>query len=213
MEKFIYEALYHYKDDDGEEGYDLFCVQTLEHKEKERIDVLKKILENEDRYIAYQAMIILLSWGLDEGFVKLNEFITDKWYEKAEFEPHRIYGEDNVFDVIADALDIAWFNSMDKKRVIDLFKVILSYYGNMFFEGKIKQVLLKREELAMNILPNIKNALEASLKNKRFYQASQLLSIINKYDKKYVEMLIPEFENLAKIDSRINYNLDEILIK
>jgi hypothetical protein len=213
MEKYIYDALYYYKDDDGEEGYDLFNVQTLDDKDKNRIELLKGILNNEDKYIAYQAMLILLSWGIKEGVDKLNVFIEEKWQEKLEFEPHRIYNEDNVFDVIADALDIAWYNSTDRTWIIEKMKILLSLYGTMFFEGKLKNVLLKRDELAKSLQVQIKSAMESSLLNKRYYQASQLLSVINKYDKNYVNSIIPEFENLSKIDNRINFNLDELLDK
>jgi hypothetical protein len=213
MEKYIYDALYYYKDDDGEEGYDLFNVQTSDDKDKNRIEILKGILNNEDKYIAYQSMLILLSWGVKEGVDKLNVFIEEKWYEKLEFEPHRIYNEDNVFDVIADALDIAWYNSTDRAWVIEKIKILLSFYGTMFFEGKLKNVLLKRDELAKGLLIEIKSALESSLLNKRYYQASQLLSVINKYDKNYVHSIIPEFEKLSQIDNRINFNLEELLVK
>jgi hypothetical protein len=213
MEKYIYDALYYYKDDDGEEGYNLFNVQTLDDKDKNRIEILKGILNNEDKYIAYQAMLILLSWGIKEGVDKLNVFIEEKWQEKLEFEPHRIYNEDNVFDVIADALDIAWYNSTDRVWIIDKMKILLSFYGIMFFEGKLKKVLLKRDEIAKSLLIEIQTAMQSALLNKRYYQASQLLSVINKYDKNYVHSIIPEFEKLSQIDNRINFNLEELLVK
>ncbi len=213
MEKYIYEALYYYKDEDGEEGYDLYNVQLLEQIDNNRIQILKKIIENEDKYISYQAMLILISLGINEGFNKFNDFITEKWYEKLEFEPHRIYDEDNVFDVISRAFNIAYINGAAKLLVIENVKIILSFYGTRFFEGNLKRVLLKRDEISINLTKEIKVALESALKNKRYYQASQLLSLINKYDKAYVSNVIPEFENLAKIDNRINFNLDELSVK
>jgi hypothetical protein len=213
MEKYIYEALYYYKDEGGEEGYDLYNVQLLEHFDNKRIQILKKIIENEDRYISYQAMLILISWGIKEGFNKFNDFITEKWYEKLEFEPHRIYDEDNVFDVISRAFNIAYMNGAAEIFVIENMKIILSFYGTNFFEGNLKRVLLKRDGISINLTTEIKAAIEAALKNNRYYQASQLLSLINKYDKSYVSNVIPEFEKHSQIDNRINFNLEELLVK
>ncbi len=209
MEKYIYDTLYYYKEDD-EEGYDLFNVQLLEHKDDKRIDALKNILNNEDKFIAYQAMLILVAWGIEEGFVTLNTFLKDKWYLEFEFEPHRLYNEDNVLDTIADALDIAWFSSYNKKIITEKIQLILSLYGIMFFEGKLKNILLKRDELTKNILQDVKAAFESAFEQKRYYQASQLYPVIHKHDITYAKKIRPKLEALTIIDKRIAFNLDEV---
>jgi len=104
MDQEIYNALYKYIDEDGNEGEDLREAQLLERFSQERIDKLIHLLSNSDSYISYQSMLILIVWGIDKGFHKLDEFIDNKLDTVTEFEPHRIYGEDNVCDVISDTL-------------------------------------------------------------------------------------------------------------
>ncbi|NMR33339.1 hypothetical protein HIO71_03860 [Chryseobacterium aquaticum] len=47
---------------------------------------------------------------VQEGFQQLDKFIFEKWDEKENFEPHRIHSEDNVYDVISNALNISTLN-------------------------------------------------------------------------------------------------------
>ncbi|RTZ46204.1 hypothetical protein EJ377_17365 [Chryseobacterium arthrosphaerae] len=85
------------------------------------------LLHNDDPYIAYQAMLILLAWAIPEGFKQLDQFIAEKWDEKENFEPHRLHNEDNVYDVITNALYIATFNGKTEQeliRILNIFEYI-----------------------------------------------------------------------------------------
>ena len=73
-----------------------------------------------DVVVSYQAMLILLAWAIPEGFQQLERFISEKWDEKHSFEPHRIYNEDNVYDVIVDALYISTFNGKEEQELLTL---------------------------------------------------------------------------------------------
>lgn len=206
MNKEIHELLYHYSEE-GQEGYDLNEVQLLEERDFERTEKLKLLLHDEDRYIAYQAMLILLAWAEPEGFKQLDRFISEKWNEKETFEPHRIHGEDNVYDVIANALYIAAINGKPEQELYPYIKHFLEIYGTQFFESNLKEFLLKRN--CTLLLSDIEQAMKDALENKRYYQTSQLFPVLVHYDKNYFHKYKDTFKSLIKEDNRIEYNIEE----
>ena len=206
MKNEIHELLYHYNEE-GEEGYDLKEVQLLEERDAERTEKLKLLLHNEDRYIAYQAMLILLAWAEPEGFKQLDRFISEKWTEKETFEPHRIHGEDNVYDVIANALYIAALNGKPEQELYPYIKHFLGIYGTQFFESGLKEFFLKKN--CKPLLNEIQQAMQEALQNKRYYQASQLFPVIVHYDKNNFNTYKETFTSLIKEDNRIEYNIEE----
>ena len=206
MDNHIYEILYHYNED-GYEGYDLSEVQLLEKIDLERVEKLKLLLHNDDQYIAYQAMLILLAWSIPEGFKQLDRFISEKWDEKENFEPHRIYNEDNVYDVITNALSIATLNGKSEQELYPYIKHFMNIYGDKFFESNLKEFLLKKN--CKPLLQEIEQAMQSALKNKRYYQASQLFPIIVHYDKDGYDKFIDIFNDLISQDDRISYNIEE----
>ena len=209
MEKEIYNTLYKYIDEEGNEREDLREVQLLDDFSNERIKKLIDLLHNSDKYISYHAMLILIAWGEDEGFKKLDEFINQKIDLKEEFEPHRIYGEDNVYDVISDALYISTYNTNDEDKIYPYIKTMLGMYGDKFFESRLKSILLKLKKTHI-LLPAIKKAIDLSLQKERYYQASQLLPIIAKHEKHKLKEYINMFKPYVQFDKRIEYNLEEI---
>lgn len=206
MKNEIHELLYHYSEE-GQEGYDLNEVQLLEERNAERTEKLKLLLHNEDRYIAYQAMLILLAWAEPEGFKQLDRFISEKWNEKETFEPHRIHDEDNVYDIIANALYIATLNGKPEQELYPYIKHFLEIYGTQFFESGLKEFLLKKN--CTLLLNDIKQAMQDALENKRYYQASQLFPVLVHYDKDNFKKYKDTFTSLIKEDNRIEYNIEE----
>lgn len=96
-----------------------------------------------------------------------------------EFEPYRIRDEDNVYDVLAEALYRSTYNTDNEDKILPFLKDILSLYPTCFFESRLKYVLLKMEKC--NLLQNdIENALVGAIDNQRYYQASQLLPVLHK---------------------------------
>jgi hypothetical protein len=126
----------------------------------------------------------------------------------AEFEPHRLSGEDNVYDVIAEALGVAVLSDYDKSEVAEILRDILQLYGECYFESKLKRVLINLGE--KSLLPDIKRAMQSALEYERYYQASQLLPVLAKYDKVYASAQSNLFESLIPRDERIKYNLEEM---
>jgi hypothetical protein len=206
MNNQINEILYHYNEE-GYEGYDLREVQLLRKKDVNKVEKLKLLLHNDNQYIAYHAMLILLAWAIPEGFKQLDQFISEKWDEKENFEPHRIHSEDNVYDVIADALYISTLNGKPEQELYPYIKQFLSVYDDKFFESNLKDFLLKKN--CRPLLKEIEQALQNALENKRFYQASQLFPVIVHYDKSNFNKYIDVFRALIKQDDRIAYNIEE----
>lgn len=206
MNKEIYTLLYYYNEE-GYEGYDLNEVQLLGKIDAERVEGLKLLLYNNDRYIVYQSMLILLAWAIPEGFEFLDRFMSEKWEEKEEFEPHRLHGEDNVYDVITNALYIATFNGKDVQELYSYIKQFLKLYGDHFFESHLKDFLLKKD--CSLLLKDIEEGMQKALKNERAYQASQLFPVLVHYDKTKFNDYRDAFTRLAIQDQRIVYNVEE----
>lgn len=206
MNDIIHELLYYYNDE-GYEGYDLSEVQLIGEIDFNRVEELKLLLHNEDKYIGYQAMLILLAWSIPEGFELLERFITEKWDEKENFEPHRIYNQDNVYDVITNALNIATLNGKNEEELYPFIKEFLNLYGEKFFESNLKIFLLKKN--CRPLLNEIEQAIQKALNNKRYYQASQLFPVTVHYNKDAFNKYINIFTPLVSHDNRITYNIDE----
>lgn len=206
MNNQMHELLYHY-DEEGNEGYDLNEVQLLEKIDLDRVEKLKLLLYNDDQYIAYQAMLILLAWAIPEGFKQLDRFISEKWDEKESFEPHRLHNEDNVYDVITNALYISTLNGKTEQELYRYIGYFLKTYGDHFFESNLKDFLLKKN--CRPLLKEIERASQRALRNKRYYQASQLFPVLVYYDKDTFNKYRDIFSHLISEDNRIAYNIEE----
>lgn len=206
MNDKLHELLYYYNEE-GYEGYDLNEVQLLEKIDFDRVEKLKLLLHNDNQYIAYQAMLILLAWSVPEGFELLDRFIAEKWEEKENFEPHRINSEDNVYDVITNALYIATLNGKSEQELYPYIKHFLNMYGDQFFESNLKDFLLKKN--CGPLLKEIEQAIQNALQNKRYYQASQLFPVVVHYDKDAFNKYVDIFKPLINLDDRILYNIEE----
>ncbi|RXM52995.1 MULTISPECIES: hypothetical protein [unclassified Chryseobacterium] len=206
MNNQMHELLYHY-DEEGNEGYDLNEVQLLGKIDLDRVEKLKLLLCNDDQYIAYQAMLILLAWAIPEGFKQLDRFISEKWDEKESFEPHRLHNEDNVYDVITNALYISTLNGKTEQELYRYIEYFLKIYGDQFFESNLKDFLLKKN--CRPLLKEIEEASQRALRNKRYYQASQLFPVLVYYDQDTFNKYRDIFSHLISEDNRIAYNIEE----
>ncbi|WP_223605570.1 hypothetical protein [Chryseobacterium sp. OSA05B] len=206
MNTELHELLYYFNEE-GYEGYDLNEVQLLAKIDSDRVDHLKRLLHDENRYLACQAMLILIAWSIPEGFEFLDLFIAEKWDEKESFEPHRLHGEDNAYDVITNALYIATFNGKSEQELYPYIQQFLHLYGDRFFECNLKDFLLKKD--CAPLLKEIEQAMQKALENKRYYQASQLFPVLVHYDKNTWRKYLDSFRSLISQDNRITYNIQE----
>ena len=202
----IYNALY---TDETGEVVGLDEVQLLDPIPRERIPVLVNLLTGEDLYLAYQCGLVLAAWGVEQGVRYIHHLVTIRIDKLANFEPHRLWGQDNVYDVIARALSITLrFTDYNKEEIITALSEILSLYGECFFESKLKYALIDSD--VSQLLLDIKQAMQSALSHERYYQASQLLPVLAKYDKVYAFAQIDMFQKLIAKDKRIQYNLEEM---
>ena len=202
---YIYSALY---TDETGEVIGLDEVQLLDPIPVERIPRLIALLGNDDTYMAYQSGLVLAAWGVKEGIAYLQHFIDARLDKRVTLEPHRLWGQDNVYDVIAEALGIAVLSGYNRVEVVCILRSILHLYGECYFESKLKGVLINLDEHCL--LPDIKQAMQSALKNERYYQASQLLPVLAKYDRTYAFAQVDTFRKLIEEDKRIQYNLEEM---
>lgn len=193
-----------------EDEFGLDEVQLMEIIPTERIFKLIALLDNESKFIAYQAMLILTAWNIEEGFKSVDKFIEEQPDKEYNFEPHRIWGKDNVYDDIAYALYISTLKSNNEKKIIPYFIKLLNLYDKKYFDSKFSYCLLDIEP-DNDLLPYIIKALEASLENKMYLQSSQLLPVIVNYDKKNAKKYIPIFKKHIKDDSRISISIEKTI--
>ncbi|UOG75212.1 hypothetical protein MTX78_01115 [Hymenobacter tibetensis] len=201
----IYNALY---TDETGKVVGLDEVQLLEPVPVNRVPELMAQLFSDDLYLAYQCGLVLAAWGVEEGVNYLRSLIDSRIDKIAEFEPHRLWGEDNLYDVISEALGVAILSDYDRSEIVDILRDTLQLYGECYFESKLKGVLIRLDE--DSLLPDIKRAMQLALGNQRYYQASQLLPVLAKYDNAYALTQVSMFQNLIQKDDRIRYNLGEM---
>ena len=201
----IYQALY-----TNEEGelIGLDEVQLLDPVPTGRIPTLLPLLAADDLYLAYQTGLVLAAWGVEPGVAYLRHLVAIRIDKTTELAPGRLTGEDNVYDVIGEALGLAVLSDYDEHEITTALASVLSLYGECFFEGKLKSMLLQLD--LPGLLPAVKQAVKLALEHGRYYQASQLLPVLAKYDHPYAQSQASLFEGLTAQDSRIAYNLAEM---
>lgn len=208
MSKETYDTLYYYNED-GEDGYDLNEVMLLDDvNDTERIEKLTELLESSDKTIAYQAILILVSWNKKQGFSKLQQFIDERWDKSENFDPHRIYGEDTAYDKFSHALKISTYNGSSETQLMPYIKQFLELYNEVFFESFFKDLLLSMNIISLYIEEVEKTILKTVEANKP-YQASQLFPVLVKNNSSYFEKYKDFFEKLNLKDGRIIYNIEE----
>ena len=183
-----------YEDESGE-LIGLDEVQLLDPIPVSRIPALHQLINDEDLYLAYQATLVITAWGDVLGLRKIEEFIDNRIDEKIEIAPNRIYGYDNVYDELADAVGLFALSSnefIDERKRI--FRKLLDLYGEMSFESKLKYTLLKSN--FTDLLPNVEEAIDRAYQAGKFYLSSNLLPILGKWNS-------PEFYKWMRIFAKM----------
>lgn len=155
-------------------------VQLLDPPLEERVSALTVMLNSSDKYISYQSALILTAWGKYIGLQKVEEFIDKEVISNLGFSPHRITGEDNVYDELAYAIYLYELMEGDRENVVRLFKKLLALYSKYFFQSKLKHSLLTSD--FFELVPAIECAINEAFTFGRIYQASQLLPVLTKFD-------------------------------
>jgi HEAT repeat protein len=180
-----------YEDEDGQ-IIGLDEVQLLEPVPTNRIPEIRQLLDNNDLNLVFQATLVLAAWGDKAGFNKISELIDKKIHNQIQLAPHRLYGYDNVYDLLAEAIEIYGYTQQDHKEIIDIYRKLLDLYGECTFESRLKIALLNHQ---YDVLANeVIQAINRAINNKRYYLASQLLPVLAKWGyREIVKTLISNF--------------------
>lgn len=162
-------------DDETGKAADIEVVQALDPIPLERIPRLRMLLSHEDLFVVFQAAKVLTAWADPVGLNALEALIDQRVHRVMEFSPHRIYGYDNVYDELAEALDGYRTRSHEeaaqRRRI---FEKLLELYGPCDYQGQLKKALMAQE------FPELQVAIEAAIGRAKgcgkAYLASQLLS-------------------------------------
>ena len=180
-------------EDEGDRVVGLDEVQLLDPVPAERIAPVRALLQSRDLYLVYQAALALTAWGDYAGLLQIEAMVDARVDRQMEFEPHRIYGYDNVYDVMADAVYLFGLSSeAHLEERLRVFRKLLALYGSCYFESRLKSALLKMDS-AEALVPDMRLAMERAKSLGRVYLASQLLPPLARWTGEAVRLLLPGF--------------------
>jgi hypothetical protein len=174
-------------------GSDQVCL--MEPIPTERIPAILGLLENGDDYVRWRSAAVLCAWGQKVGFDYLMALAVNG-APLSLTVPHRIHGQDNFYDQLADDISMYCLETDTEADVREGLKILLGRYGDHFFEGYLKMALQGRA--APELLEATCNALEAAWTAGLEYQASQLLPLIYKTDESVGETYLERFLKLPR---------------
>jgi len=176
----------------------------------ERKPRLHLLLEHPDLFVVYQAAQLLTAWGDGAGLDKLEQLVDRQIHLELEFAPHRLYGYDNVYDILADAVSIYGLNSDDRREQRQrVFAKLLQLYGPCDFERWLRDALLDSDFL--ELAPAIDQAITRALRFKKPYLASQLLPSLARFDPSRAIARFDEFSGLGPMTPNPEVNVAEAL--
>ena len=181
-----------YADEHGEE-VGLSEVQMLEPIPEDRLRDTEALLRHDDLFVCFQAALVLTAWGKDSGLGAIETFIRQEGRDGQNLSPHRIHGQDNRFDDMADAIRVYVMSEGDRPHAVEALRGLLKLYPRHFFESSLKWTL--KGFTADNLGGDIRHAIEECRANGRPYQASQLLPVLAKADPEACWQLLPLFAN------------------
>ena len=176
----------------------------------ERIPRLRLLLQSPDIDVVVEATLILVTWGDAVGLNSLENLVDRRVHTLGEFYPHRIYGYDNIYDVLSDALgDFRGRSDEFREQRQRLFEKLLQLYGPFDFEGDLKFALLKCD------FPELERAIEGAIARAlqvgKPYLASQLLPPLARFNQAAALARFPRFTGLGKASPNPDVNVAEAL--
>jgi hypothetical protein len=83
---------------------------------QDRIPKLTALMQGQDEYLAVTAARILCSWGREEGFDYLEQFVCDRPPHTENWMPHRLRNYDETYRFILEAIVSFWATESDAGR-------------------------------------------------------------------------------------------------
>lgn len=171
-------------------------VQLMEDPPVERFTILREATQLADVDLVYKAAMVLAAWGDDVGLATIEHLIDERIHEKYLLVPHRIYGYDNIYDELAEAVHL--FGSLGagstehrREQAIRVYRKLLELYGPCNYESTLKSAL-KRSDLS-ELAADVEAAIKRALSLRKCYLASQLLPCLARWKPAATMDLIPVF--------------------
>ena len=169
----------------------------------ERVPALRRLLDDPDHYVAFQAAQLLTAWGDDEG-IRYFAQLVGRWLESGPstgpgYYAHRLFDYDNSGDYIAEALyHYCTSSGRDPAAVIPVYRNLLALYGPVAFESRLADALLYApgDQLVTEIAAAVDRALALS----KVELASRLARTLAKWQGSAALPVIDRIASLA--DSR-----------
>lgn len=178
-------------------------MQLLDSPPSGRALELRRLLECDDDWAAFQAALVLTAWADTSGLSYFESILTNWPADGRGFFPHRLRGYDNACDEIAYAIHLFRLSGGDIARARAAYRQLLSLYGPVPFESRLKYALLKVDgvELKNDVHSAILRAEEAG----KHYMASQLLPVLARWSGNESMTLLQHFLSVSDDPSpRVN---------
>lgn len=161
---------------------------------RERIPVLKQLMQGSDVYVAREAARLLCSWGDDDGFEYLRHLVCDKPPIESHGMAHHLRGYDDTYKHVLDSIIGYWATQSDhgygdeaRKRVFGPIAKIIYLSTQMQFEISRMFWLVEKKGFT-EYIPTLKAHLEAIIKNPKFHhwKVADCVHLLMQFDPEFV---------------------------
>jgi len=136
---------------------------------EDRIPELIDLMDSGNPYHQLLACVVLVSWGIEEGFTQALNWASN--YKKLPWEDSpvvsdRLYGVDSSFEMLADAVRTSfWCNDQTVVRPlqVNLLNTFLRIYSRVYFGQMLALAMIRNSEVPQSIKPEIMTAIENGL--------------------------------------------------
>lgn len=161
---------------------------------RERIPVLKQLMQDSDVYVAREAARLLCSWGDDEGFEYLRHLVCDQSPITSHGMAHHLRGYDDTYKNILDSIIGYWATRADagdgekaRNKVFWPIAKIINLSTLMQFEIT-RMFWLVKDNGFTEYLPRLKAHLLAIIKNPKFHhwKVADCIHLLMQFDPEFV---------------------------
>lgn len=161
---------------------------------RERIPVLKQLMQGSDVYVAREAARLLCSWGDDEGFEYLRHLVCDQPPITHHGMAHHLRGYDDTYKHVLDSIKMYWARLADSGEEEKVRKKVFSPIAKIIYLSTLMQFeiaglfpLIEREGFT-EYIPTLKAHLEAIIKNPKFHhwKVADCVHLLMQFDPEFV---------------------------
>ncbi|SFG82802.1 hypothetical protein SAMN05518865_119106 [Duganella sp. CF458] len=165
---------------------------------QDRIPKLNALMQGQDEYIAVTAARILCSWGREEGFDYLEQFVCDRPPQTENWMPHRLRNYDETYKFILDALVSFWAAQSDagsgdaaRQRIFKPISKIIEIANVLPFDISYFFWLIEHKGFT-EYIPALKEHLSAILldSNLHHWKIADCAHLLMRFDPEFVQKLL-----------------------